>query len=329
MADAALPSASEKDNRPLRGILFLVLATTIFPIQDVIIKSLSGEYAVHQIVFLRGLFALPLVTVLAWSDGAFKNFQLGSIWLQVLRAATGFTSYLVYYMALATIGLAETAAITFSTPLFVTVFAAFFLGEKIGLHRWSAVILGLIGVLIVVQPGNSVFEPAAVLALFAAISYGTSIILTRVIGNKANGGATTLFTVVFFTLGGALLGLIFSNVDAASPHPSLAFLYRAWIWPMSGHWWMFISLGCISAVGFYALVQAYRSADASVVTPFEYTYLPWTILWGYVFFGALPGVNTWVGLFFIVGSGLFIIYREAQLGRKMVRNKGLGVMRQR
>ncbi|MCP5088935.1 MAG: DMT family transporter [Rhodobacteraceae bacterium] len=329
MADVTYPIAASDADRPLRGILFLLLATTLFPLQDVIIKSLSDGCAVHQIVFIRGVFALPIVATLAWADGAFRDFQLGSIWLQFLRAGTAFTSYLVYYMALASIGLAETAAITFSTPLFVTVPAAIFLGERIGFPRWFAVALGLTGVLIVVQPGSSVFEPAAVLALLAAVSYAVSIIVTRKIGSRINGGATTLFTVAFFILAGAVLGLIFARADAAGAHPSLAFLYRQWIWPAGGDWWLFVGLGCISGIGFFALTQAYRSAESSVVTPFEYTYLPWAVLWGYVFFGALPGTATWIGLAFIVGAGLFIIYRETSRGRKMVRHKGLGIMRQR
>ncbi|MFY0308507.1 hypothetical protein ACFMBG_01250 [Leisingera sp. D0M16] len=107
------------DSRPLAGILFLLLATTLFPIQDVIIKSLSGGFAVHQIVFWRGLFALPIVAAIAWYEGTLWPLKLGSIPLQLLRAAAGFSSYLVYYMALAAIGLAETAAITFYIRLFV------------------------------------------------------------------------------------------------------------------------------------------------------------------------------------------------------------------
>ena len=329
MTEVTHQMSSVDDNRPFRGILFLLLATTLFPLQDVIIKSLSDGYAVHQIVFIRGLFSLPIVASLAWADGAFQDFHLGSIWLQSLRAVAAFTSYLVYYMALASIGLAETAAITFSAPLFVTALAVFFLGERIGLPRWSAVALGLAGVLIVVRPGSAVFEPAALLALLAAVSYAVSIIVTRKIGSRINGGATTLFTVVFFILAGAVLGLIFAQADAASAHPSLAFLYRGWIWPAADEWWLFMALGGISGIGFFALTQAYRAADASVVTPFEYTYLPWTVLWGYVFFGALPGTATWIGLAFIVGAGLFIIYREAIRGRNMARFKGLGIMRQR
>ena len=328
---STIPVSKEEaqQNRPMAGILFLVLACTIFPIQDVIIKSFSGTYAVHQVVFLRGLFALPLVAVIAHFDGGLRPFKLGSIWLQMARATSAFSSYLFYYMALATLGMAETASITFSTPIFVTVFAMFFLGEKIGAFRWFAVILGLSGVLVIVQPGSGVFDPAAVLALLAAVTYAISIILTRKLGNKAKGGSMTLFTLVVFVAYGGLLGLVFSNVDGVSPHPSFAFLYRGWVWPEPWHWLLFMGLGLIAAIGFFSLAQAYRLAEASVVTPFEYTYLPWAILWGFVIFGGLPDMNTWIGLVMIVGAGLLIVFREGVRGRKLVVRRGLGIMRQR
>lgn len=327
--DHGLNGLQAHDSRPVVGIAFLLLATTLFPIQDVIIKSLSGGYAVHQIVFWRGIFALPIVAIFAWFEGTLWPLKLGSIPLQLCRAIAGFSSYLVYYMALAAIGLAETAAITFSTPIFVTVFAMMFLGEKIGVFRWFAIVLGLLGVVVIVQPGAGVFEPAAALALLAAVAYAISIILTRKLGHRTNGGSMTLFTVTVFVICGAVLGAIFSNIDAVSPHPSVAFLYRGWIWPEPRDWLLLATLGGISGVGFFALSQAYRLAEASVVTPFEYTYLPWAVLWGYMIFGALPDPTTWIGLVLIVGAGLLIVFRETVLNRRIVRRKGLGVLRQR
>jgi S-adenosylmethionine uptake transporter len=323
------PGLAEREHRPLAGILFLLLATTLFPLQDVIIKSISGGYAVHQIVFFRGLFALPMVLLIVHLDHGLHALRFGSIGLQLFRAAAGFSSYIVYYMALATLGMAETAAITFAAPLFVTVLAVFFLGETIGLQRWLAVTAGLIGVLVAMRPGYGVFEPAALLALAAAFTYACSIIATRRLGNSTNGGSLTLFATCFFTMAGAGLGLAFAGAEAASSHRSVAFLYHPWVRPQGADWLLLMALGGISAVGFFALSQAYRLADASVVTPLEYSYLPWAVLWGYLFFGNLPGAHTWIGLVLIVGSGLFVIYREAMRGRRLVRWRGLGVLRQR
>lgn len=329
MSSDLVSAEDAQKSRPLAGIMFLVLACTVFPVQDVIIKSLSDTFAVHQIVFLRGLFALPLVAIIAHFDGGLRPFKIGPLLLQLTRVTSVFMSYLFYYMALATLGMAETAAITFSTPIFVTVFAMFVLKEKIGVFRWFAVVFGLGGVLVIVQPGSDALDPAAILALAAAVTYAVSHILTRKIGSRAKGGSMTLFTMLVFVIYGGLLGLIFSNVDNSSPHPSFAFLYRAWFWPEPWHWLLFMGLGSIAAIGFFALAQAYRLAEASVVTPFEYTYLPWAIFWGFIIFGTLPDMNTWIGLIMIVSAGLLIVFREAVRGRKLVVRRGLGIMRQR
>ncbi len=104
------------------------------------------------------------------------------------------------------------------------------------------------------------------------------------------------------------------------------------MWPESGDWLLLIAIGLISGVGFFALGQAYRVAEASLVTPFEYTYLPWAVLWGWVFFGVLPDSATWIGLVLIVGAGLLIVFRESALarrGRRRILRRGLGVLRQR
>ena len=130
---------------------------------------LNGSYAVHQTVFIRSVFALPIVMVIARFEGKLWPLKIGSWRLQLLRAGAAFISYMVYCMALATIGLAQTAAIAFSTPIFVTIFAMIFLGERTGFFRSFAAACGLVGVLVIVQPGSGVFEPAAILALMAAV----------------------------------------------------------------------------------------------------------------------------------------------------------------
>ncbi|MCB2129149.1 MAG: DMT family transporter [Rhodobacteraceae bacterium] len=328
---SACASAAPSPNaeRPVIGILFLLTATTIFPLQDVIIKMLSNTYAVHQVVFLRSAFALPFALIFARLEGPVWPLKIGSWPLQLLRAGAAFTSYMFYYMALAAIGLAETAAITFTTPMFVTLLAVPFLGERVGLFRWFAVCLGLAGVTIIVQPGRTVFEPAAVLALLAAVFYATSIIATRKLGHRTNGGTMTVITILFYLAGGASLGLVFSYLDVSSPHPSFEFLFRGWSTPDPRDWLLLIAIGATSAIGFFSLSQAYRVAEASIVTPFEYTYMPWAVLWGWVFFNALPTATTWVGLLMIIGAGLLILFREAARGRRLVRRRGLGFLRQR
>jgi S-adenosylmethionine uptake transporter len=317
------------DERPYVGIAFLLAATTIFPLQDVIIKFLSDAYAVHQVVFIRSIFALPIIVIIAKFEGQIWPLKIGNWRLQIFRAVSAFLSYTCYYLALASIGLAEAVAIAFSTPIFVTLLAVFFLNERIGLFRCVAIFLGLAGVMVIVQPGMGVFQPAAVFALLAAVFYAVSIIATRKLGRRTNGTTMTLVTVVTYIIGGGLVGLVFSMVDMASPHPSLDFLFREWSWPLVQDWLLLMVIGVTAATGFFCLAQAYRLAEASVVTPFEYTAMPWAVLWGWVFFSDLPDAATWVGLTMIIGAGLLIVFREAVTDRRIVRRKGLGVFRQR
>ncbi|MEO0370875.1 MAG: DMT family transporter [Pseudomonadota bacterium] len=328
MAQISSPQ-DDTEERPFVGIAFLLAATTIFPLQDVIIKFLSDAYAVHQVVFIRSLFALPLVVVIARFEGQFLPLKIGSWRLQLTRSLAAFTSYTCYYLALSSIGLAEAVAIAFSTPIFVTLLAMAFLKEKIGVFRVLAILLGLAGVLVIVQPGMGVFQPAAVFALMAAVFYAVSIIATRKLGRTTNGTTMTVITVVTYIIGGGLVGIFFALSPIASPHPSLDFLFREWNSPTSFDWLLLAIIGCTAATGFFCLAQAYRLAEASVVTPFEYTAMPWAVLWGWVFFSDLPDAATWIGLSMIIAAGLLIVFRETVQNRRVVLRKGLGVFRQR
>ncbi|MEO0752895.1 MAG: DMT family transporter, partial [Pseudomonadota bacterium] len=218
-SSSSLPDTS--DERPFVGIAFLLAATTIFPLQDVIIKLLSDAYAVHQVVFIRSLFALPLVVVIARFEGQLWPLKIGSWRLQFTRALAAFFSYTAYYVALSSIGLAEAVAIAFSTPIFVTLLAVVFLNEKIGLIRCLAIVIGLAGVLVIVQPGLGVFQPAAIFALLAAVFYAVSIIATRKLGRSTNGTTMTVITIVTYIIGGGLIGGFFAIAPVTSPHPSL------------------------------------------------------------------------------------------------------------
>lgn len=329
MAQSTTPTVETADERPFVGIAFLLGATTIFSLQDVIIKFLSDAYAVHQVVFIRSFFALPLVVMIARFEGQLLPLKIGSWRLQLTRSLAAFFSYTCYYLALSSIGLAEAVAIAFSTPIFVTLLATAFLGEKVGVFRVLAICLGLAGVLVIVQPGMGVFQPASVFALLAAVFYAVSIIATRKLGRSTNGTTMTVITIVTYIIGGGLVGLAFALAPVASPHPSLDFLFREWSWPQMQDWLLMAVIGCTAATGFFCLAQAYRLAEASVVTPFEYTAMPWAILWGWLIFSELPDAATWIGLTMIISAGLLIVFRETVLNRRVVRRKGLGVFRQR
>ena len=302
-------------SNPSFNALILMFGLFLFSIQDAIIKHFSGDYSALQIVFIRSM--LGVILLLLFAILFQQNIRLISKrpGIMVLRGCLGFLSYTGYYLAVAAMPLAEVVSITFTMPLFTTVMSALFLRERVGLRRWSAVVVGFIGVIIILSPEGQ-FSPLAVgFAFFAAITYASHTILTRVLGTQDHPFTLALNTLVVFTIAGGVLGHLFvSGVIAIdSSHPSLAFLGRDWV-PIWGiDLLMLCSLGFIAAAGFFCLSRAYCDSDASAVAPFEYSYIVWAVLFGFLFWGEVPGSTTFVGLVILISSSIYVWYREHKL----------------
>jgi drug/metabolite transporter (DMT)-like permease len=293
------------------GILSLVAAVSIMSIQDAIIKILSGTYAVHEIVFVRSLVAVPmLLAFVTFADGlaSLRTRRLG---LHLLRGAALFCAYMTYYVALATLPLAETIALYFTVPLFVAALSVPILGERVGPRRWAAIAVGFLGMLIIVRPDPGAIQPVALLPVLAALAYATSALLARKMGATERGGAMAFSAALVYLIASGATGLVLAPfADPAAANPSVRFLLNPWIVPEMRDFLLMITTGIVSAFGFFLMTQSYRMAAANVVAPFEYTALPWGVLWGYVFFGNLPDRATLLGAAIIVGSGLYVLHRE-------------------
>jgi len=315
MADAT--SVPSTDNT-LKGIGFLALGVVIFSVQDVIVKDLSGLYPVHEMLFIRSVVGfVPLALVISWTNGI-GGFRVHPA--AVLRGVVHFFSYSVYYLALSALPLAETVTLYYTNPLIITALSVPFLGENVGWRRWSAVGVGFVGLVIVLQPGVTEIQPAMLLALLSACFYGVSMLITRRNAKTVSAPSFAIHSMVILAICAGLSGLVigdgrFDGMDDRSAQ----FLLRAWSVPGWGDFLLLASCGLIAAVAFYLLSQAYRVAPASVITPFEYSSLPTAVLFGYLFWGDLPGAATWAGLALIVGAGLYIVHREAVQGRRIVR----------
>lgn len=308
------------EDTPLKGIAFLVCGLTLFSGQDVIIKTLSGAYPAHEIVFLRGLIAMGPILLIIYLEGGARLFRTGRPGMMILRGLTGYASYMTYYLALTALPLADVVTLFYSSPLFVTALSVPFLGEKVGLRRLIAVLVGFLGVLVIAQPGGSTLDPAMLLAVAAALFYSVSIIITRKVAKTEAGSTLSFYAMATFIVASGLTGLLLGDGRfAGTGHPSAEFLFRAWSVPSDRDLALIAVCGLIAGAGFYCLSQAYRVASASIVAPFEYSSLPWAILWGYVFFADLPGPWTIAGVILVVGSGLYIIHREGVRGRRVVR----------
>lgn len=306
------PAADSQSRKNARGAAFLAFGVFIFSFQDVIVKWVSGgAYPVHEIVFIRSIVALPIVTLIAWWDVGFAGFTTRRIGLQVLRGLLAFTCFTTYYLAIAAMPLAEVVAITFSSPLVIIMLSMLFLKERVGIDRILAVLVGFAGVLLITRPGSSVFEPAALIAVLSAIAYGFNAMLARVLGPTEQASIMSFYSTIVYLGVSAGLGLVlWQGTPVESTHPSLAFMSRPWAMPTAVDFGLISITGVISAFGFYCLAQAYRTGEASVVAPFEYTSMLWATLLGLVIFAEVPGPMTIAGMALIVGAGLFVIWRD-------------------
>ncbi len=308
--------ASPTASRQTLGILCVVAGVSVFSVQDAIIKGLSGAYPVHEIVFVRSAVATPLLVALVAAMTGLDALWTRRLGLHLLRGFVLFASYTFYYLAIAAMPIAETVSLFFTVPLFVAALAVPMLGERVGRRRWTAIVVGFLGVLVILRPGGGVATPAALLGVAAALTYAISALLARRLGTTEGGAAMALSGVLVYFLASGAVGLALAPLaPAADSHASLRFLLLPWAVPPPEDLLLMAICGLIAGIGMFFLAQGYRLAEANAAAPFEYVALPWGVLWGYVFFGDLPGWMTILGAAVIVGCGIYVFHRERQATR--------------
>ena len=295
-------------NNTARGILYLCLGVFVFSLQDAIIKQVSGAYPLTQVVVIRSLVAFPILFALVQREVGWRALfgnQLGPL---IARALIMFVSYTAYYMAFPALPLADAVALYFTVPLFVTALAGPFLGEHSGWRVWAAVLLGFAGVMVMLQPGTGLFEPAALLSLLSACMYGTSMLMARKIGATQPASVLSFFQNAGFFVGAVITALVLHALGIENAaHPSLAFLVRGWMWIPLNDLLLIGACGVVAATGMMFLTSAYRIAQANRVAPFEYTGILWAPLWGFMFFQEIPRATTVAGAAVIVLAGLLAL----------------------
>lgn len=316
MSQAGAPS----HNNARVGIFFILIGMSFMSVNDMLIKQLSGDYPLHQMVLTRSLIGVLFSIIILQFEGGFSILRTNRIGLHILRAMLIVISNLTFFAALAVLPLADTTTLFFVSPLFITVMSVIFLGERVGIRRAAAVIVGFLGVLIMMRPGGAPTgdEPSRwilLLPVIAALTYAAMQILTRKLGPKSKASAMALYIQVTFIFVSLAFFLIAGDGRYAEGQDNevLDFLLRAWTWPSNGDWPLFALLGLVSAVIAYSLTQAYRSAAPATVAPFEYVALPLAIFWGWSIFGDIPDTRVLIGVALIAGSGIFVFLRE---GRK-------------
>jgi S-adenosylmethionine uptake transporter len=308
----------------VKGIFFLLAALAIFSIQDVIVKELSGKYPVLEFVFVRSVVSLVPVALLVWFETRGKGFWTKRPVLHAARGILMLAAYTAYYLAVASLPLAAAVALFFATPLFVTALSALTKGEHVGARRWSAVAIGFIGVLVIARPGFGVFDIGALFAVGSAFCYATATIITRRLGRTDSGASMVLSQTLVYVIGAGIAGLLMQDIAVdRTAHAGIQFLLRGWIVPAWEDAGLMALCGMIAAAGFYGIAQAYRVGASSAVAPFEYTGIIWGTFWGFVFWDEIPVATTVIGIVIIVGSGIYVLHREAQAGKKVVTGRGL------
>ncbi|MCF3581132.1 DMT family transporter [Planktothrix agardhii 1811] len=292
-----------------RGILALVLGIAIFSVQDVILKLLSGDYPLHQAMVIRSLTALPFhLAIVWWFDGRLSTITTPGWWKMLARGLLNFVAYTAYYLGLAYLPLADTIALFFTSPLFITLTAVLVLRERASTASLVAVAAGFAGVLLVVKPGGGGFDLAALLPILGALGYALSMIAAGRLGRTESAAAMAFWGNVCFLLCALALSAVYgSGAYAGASHPSLAFLTRGWFTPPVTDLLLMASCGFIAAIGLTLLTYAYRVAPSASVAPFEYSFMFWGLLWGWLFWDSIPDGLAWVGIAVIIGAGLIVI----------------------
>ncbi len=316
------PAAPVSHQNPTLGILFVLAGVFAISINDMLIKELSGDYPLHQMVFTRSLIGILFTLILVQMEGGWRILRTDRPFLHFIRGLLVVVANMTFFAALAVLPLAEATALFFAAPLMITLLSIPILGEKVGPLRLGAVLLGFVGVLIMQRPwaaGSdlSVSRIVLLLPVLAAFTYALMQIMTRKLGVNSKASALSVYIQATFIAVGLGFYVVAGDGRYAEgvTNESLVFLLRAWAWPQSTDIWFFLGLGLNSAIVGYTLSAAYRMADAGVIAPFEYVGLPLAVLWGWLFFAELPTLPVWLGMALIAGSGLFVFLRERQKER--------------
>ena len=313
----------------LWGMAAVVAAQFFFTTQDMMIKWLSGEYALHQIVLIRAVVGtLLILLVFLPLEGGISALRTQRLGMHLMRGFGIVIANLAYFTSLISIPLGEATAIFFIAPVLITALSVVMLGEKVGLYRWFAVLIGLIGVMIMIRPKGDVFNAAALLPLIAALAYALVHMMTRKMGKTEKASAMAFYIQLNFVVVSSVIGLVCGDGKWADPFsPTLDFLFRAWVIPSWQHLLIMFGIGLLTGLGAYFISQGYRICEAGAAAPFEYVALPMAIFWSISFFGEWPDPISWLGILFIAGAGLFIFYQESKRGseiasgRPMPRNR--------
>jgi len=282
-----------RNPHPRRAMLTMLVAVAMFALMDAGLKQLSEYYPPFQVASLRGAASLPLVLVWALATGGVATLFRVRWSLHLLRGVLGVVMMATFVFAVSKLPLSTTYSIFFVAPLMITALSVPFLGEKVGPRRWTAIVVGLIGVIVLLRPtGQGMGSLAALAVLVAAVMYAISAITVRILARTDSTQSMMVWLMAMIALGAGALA------------------WPEWVAIRREDLWLIAGIGVAGALGQYAITEAFRMGEASAIAPLEYTALVWGVLFDLTFWGVLPDAITWLGAAIIVASGLYLIRRE-------------------
>ncbi|MEJ1965150.1 MAG: DMT family transporter [Gammaproteobacteria bacterium] len=297
-----LNAAHASHNRPVLGIALKIASVVLLSGMTLCVKLLGQDTPSGQTIFVRGLISVVVLALIAWRTNRLHLLKTGNWRGHALRSLSGTVSMFFLFAAVTMIPLADVTAITFTAPMFITVLAMVFLGERIHRYRWSALALGFVGVLITIGPhlsfgaGNSLGSLAALgAALFAAFA---------MISLRAMSGAEHAITITFYF---SLTFMLCAALTAIG----------GWPMPTSAQLLLIVLAGLFGVFGQLLMTYSYRYAEASTIAPLDYTSMIMAIILGYAFFDEMPNLSVWIGAPLVICAGLIVLWREHFLKKQI------------
>ena len=288
----ASPSLARTGRPVNRAILLVVVGVFSLCVSDVFAKALTEHYSPMQIVFLRNIVAVPLVLAILLATGRGHAVGTRSLRLHAFRGLFSIGAAFFFFSSLLYLQLAEATALAFAAPIFVTALSVPLLGEHVGWRRWLAVLVGFLGILLIVRPGATTFQPAALFPVAGALCYAFFMISARKMG-----GSEGMWTVMFYI---CLFPLLYSA----------PFAFALWHPFTFAHAPLVVGIAVCATLGVTLITLGFQAAPPAVVAPFDYTALIWGSLFGWLFWGEVPDSWTYAGAAVIVASGIYIVFRE-------------------
>ena len=303
-------------NQNTKGIFFIMTGMAFFSIQDGLIKFIFEDIALFELYFgrtlIQAIFLLCFIIITKKSISLKTHYPI----LTLIRVVCFFFGFSFFYISLTFMTLAMTSALFFSCPFFMSMFAKFFLKEKIGIRRWSAIVVGFIGVLIVLNPTLEDFNFFKLAPVACALCYSISMTITKYTSDKDSIYTQMTWLYIFALLASLLIFAVSGDGKFNTfTDPTLQFIVREWFTNPSDAWPYVLIMGTVASISFFCVFTAYSIASPSVVSLFEYSYIIWAVLAGYILFETIPVPRTLFGACIIIGAGVYIYFREKVRGQ--------------